>query len=98
MHVVLTSLVCLQCGRDVGCLERSLGQGGYPRLLFRPAGTAVARRVYRQSFRCAACHGVAIADDVRPVQLEEPIDWSLERPRRGRPPAWLVAKRRRDRQ
>jgi hypothetical protein len=47
--------------------------------------------------RCEGCGGATFLDDVETVrQRVERIDWSLDRPRRGRPPGWLVELRRRN--
>jgi hypothetical protein len=96
--MVQASLVCLQCGREIGCLERTARPGAPIQVVFRPAGAMLAGPVTPSGIRCAVCKGVAIVESERTVrQWDEQIDWTLDRPRRGRPPAWLVERRRRDR-
>jgi hypothetical protein len=48
--------------------------------------------------RCPVCGGNTAADEVtvRSVRLEGPTDWKADRPRRGRPPKWLVEQRQAD--
>jgi hypothetical protein len=96
--MVEASLVCLQCGREIGCLERTVRAGAPTEVVFRPVGAMIAGPVTLAGIRCAVCRGVAIVESERTLrQWDEQIDWSLDRPRRGRPPGWLVEQRRRDR-
>jgi hypothetical protein len=46
--------------------------------------------------RCPTCCGNTEVTELtlRNVRLEGPTDWQSDRPRRGRPPKWLVALRR----
>jgi hypothetical protein len=64
--------------------------------LFQPADKQVATHLRAWwRLRCAVCGGNTTANDVsiRTVRLEPAIDWREVRPRRGRPPKWLVEQR-----
>ena len=80
-------LQCLLCARELGVLE-SASWPAYGRLvLYRTGLPAVLVDDWRR-LRCAVCDGAAMPAEIltRPVRIETPIDWSSERPRRGRPP------------
>jgi hypothetical protein len=87
-------LACLLCGRALGVLESDAWPTYRPTLL-RRAGAAATQLADWRRVRCATCGGAAIPDEVicRPVRSEGAIDWSAERPRRGRPPRLLAAQR-----
>jgi hypothetical protein len=62
-----------------------------------PAHLSLTRMVAWRSIRCAGCGGPTFVEDLETVrQRTERIDWSLDAPRRGRPPAWLIERRRQD--
>jgi hypothetical protein len=46
--------------------------------------------------RCPTCRGSILPTEIirEEVRVERRIDWSEERPKRGRPPKWLVEQRR----
>jgi hypothetical protein len=95
--VVQASLTCLQCGRHLGWLERPPGSGLPELVVFRPAGSNSISAVSRRHIRCSICNGVAILEDDRTVYRQvEDIDWRLDQPRRGRPPAQRGEPGRRD--
>lgn len=89
-------LSCLLCGSTVGTIEGD-SPAIAPRSRFRVPGertwTDIAdwRRI-----RCNRCGGAALVEEVRPmVQYPEPAGEDAEdKPRRGRPPKWLVEQRR----
>ncbi len=95
--VVCASLTCYLCGRLAGVVEAPL-VGTWPAVVwFRPAGSATAERTVWRQVRCVGCGGATFLDDFETLrQRVERIDWSLDRPRRGRPPGWLVELRRRN--
>ena len=95
--VVSASLTCYLCGRSAGAVEAPL-VGAWPAVVwFRPTGSTTAERTVWRQVRCEGCGGATFLDDVETVrQRVERIDWSLDRPRRGRPPGWLVELRRRN--
>ena len=87
-------LTCLLCGRDLGSLESN----AWPtcrQVVLRQAGVPPAQLADWRRLRCAVCGGAAMPTEVtcRLVRNEAPMDWAAERPRRGRPPKWLVAQR-----
>ena len=87
-------LGCLLCGRELGALE-STAWPTYRRVVLRQAGAPPTQLADWRRLRCASCGGAAMPTEVtcRLVRNEAPIDWAAERPRRGRPPKWLVAQR-----
>ncbi len=93
--VILVELRCLLCARTIGSLEAERWLALGP-MLFRPAG--VDHPVWITDWRrirCALCGGNSYPDEVTTVRVYPPIRWDdSDRPRRGRPPKWLVAARR----
>ena len=96
--VLCASLTCYLCGRSAGAVEAST-VGTWPAVVrFRPAGSATIRLTAWRQVRCVGCGGATFLDDFETVrQRVERIDWSLDAPRRGRPPGWLIELRRRNR-
>jgi len=97
-RLFLAEVVCLTCGRKAGTALAEHWPPTRP-ILFQPpaARTASLVRAWWR-IRCATCGGNTAADGVtiRTVQLEPPVDWRTERPRRGRPPKRLMEQRRND--
>ncbi len=94
-RLVVAEITCLLCARPVGTARADRWPPTGP-VLFQPAGSSTARSlptIWR--LRCPVCGGNTAADDitVRTVRLEGPTDWKADRPRRGRPPKWLVVLR-----
>ena len=91
---IMVELNCLLCGRPQGNLEAEAWPPRGPVLLRLMDGRA--SRLIRgwQHLRCAVCGGSVVTGDLtrRRVWLEV-VDWTAERPRRGRPPKALVARR-----
>ena len=85
------------CSRDFGILVcTTLPLWGDVTIL-QPGGFRVQVAVEELRFlRCAICGGSVLPTEVtrEEVRVERRIDWSQERPRRGRPPKWLVEQRR----
>jgi hypothetical protein len=97
-HTVLcASLTCYLCGRSAGAVEAPMA-GTWPSVVrFQPTGSASSRLTAWRQVRCVGCGGATFIDDVETVrQRVEQIDWSLDAPRRGRPPGWLIELRRRN--
>jgi hypothetical protein len=85
---------CLHCGRPAGVL-RSPGPVQRRGALFVPAGGGPAAPVRSLADRrCLDCGGPLCADPPEPRHAFKPAEIPPDRPRRGRPPAWLVAARR----
>ena len=93
----VVELCCLACGRDSGVLESRVWPWAGP-VLLRPSDGQVAMTVCDWSrLRCAVCNGnvYAYADEVRIRRVYHALSPDeLDLPRRGRPPKWLVARRR----
>jgi hypothetical protein len=88
----IADIACLPCGRPVGTVRTDRWPPKGP-VLFQPAGSSNAHplsNIWR--LRCPVCGGNTAADEVtvRTVRIEGPTDWKADRPRRGRPPKWLV--------
>jgi hypothetical protein len=90
-------LACLLCGRALGVLESDAWPTYRPTLLYR-AGAAATQLADWRCLRCATCGGAPLPAEVicRVVRSDAAIDWSAERPRRGRPPRLVTAQRRAD--
>jgi hypothetical protein len=91
--VIRVALRCLLCARPLGTVVVPrwpwLGRAS-----FTPAGGAPAVEIpdWRR-LRCVACGGNAYPDEVTPVRIYPRVPFDDWRPRRGRPPRWLVAQR-----
>jgi hypothetical protein len=87
-------LICLMCGRELGTLESEVWPNYGPVVLHLSASRSFRINDWRR-LRCASCGGAAIPGEIthRLVRSEASIDWSSERPRRGRPPKSAVAQR-----
>jgi transcriptional regulator with XRE-family HTH domain len=83
----VVELTCLLCARELGTLESSVWPTAAPVALKRPGLPAATITDWRR-LRCETCGGSAITDEVRErvARNEGPIDWSADKPRRGRPP------------
>ncbi len=86
---------CIHCGR-VGGLVRSTRPAVVVGSLFVPVGGAKATRIKALAdVRCPRCGGPLYAEAFEPRYAFKPADVPIDQPRRGRPPRWLVAARRR---
>jgi hypothetical protein len=95
-RVFVAEITCLLCGREAGNAVADRWPPTGP-ILFRPpdAQAAMIVRAWWR-LRCTVCGGNTAADKIstRMVRLEPAIDWREVRPRRGRPPNWLLEQRR----
>ena len=84
-------LGCYLCGSTVGTARWSAALAT-PRLVtFAPAGTDSWETAVVSHVRCQRCGGQAYVEEVHSVRRTvEQVDWTQDRPRRGRPPQWLV--------
>jgi hypothetical protein len=93
--VFVAEITCMLCGREAGNAIADRWPPTGP-ILFQPpdAQTAMVVRAWWR-LRCAVCAGNTAAVEVatRTVRMEPVIDWREVRPRRGRPPKWLVEQR-----
>ena len=91
---VLTGMLrCHLCGETCGALQSPAAAGLPPIARFTPAGASDSHLVVWQRLRCPRCgSGSLFVDEVEIVtrRVETPINMLLEKPRRGRPPRWLV--------
>ena len=96
-HRVVTrvELRCLLGARTIGSLEAERWLPFSP-MLFRPAGVDHPVQVFDwRRLRCPSFGGNAYPDEVTTTRVYPPVRWDAEdRPRRGRPPKWLVAAHR----
>lgn len=93
-------LVCHLCGTVAGSIQSE--HHPLPRSVqFTPGGSTEFTSVADwRRLRCARCRGSLFLEGLEVVRRRsEPLDiWNEERPRRGRPPKWLVEKRRHERE
>jgi hypothetical protein len=97
-RVLTAELHCHLCGETCGVLESPASRGLPPIARFTSADGRLSRLVAWQRLRCPRCGGGSLfADELEIVtrRHEPPIDMALEKPRRGRPPRWLVELRAR---
>ncbi len=92
--VYQADLACLLCGAPIGTVESAQAQIPPRVSMRRPGeGTPVVVDDWRR-LRCDRCGGAAIVEESRAVERYlEPPDPDEGRPRRGRPPKWLVEQR-----
>jgi hypothetical protein len=86
------------CGETCGVLERPSAAGLPPIARFAPAGGSDSQLVVWQRLRCPRCgSGSLFVDELEivTVRVEAPANMLPEKPRRGRPPRWLVELRAR---
>jgi hypothetical protein len=90
-------LACLMCGRELGMLESEAWPNYGSVVLHLSRSRSVQITDWRR-LRCSCCGGAAMPGEIthRLVRTEAPLDWSSERPRRGRPPKSVVAQRQLD--
>lgn len=92
---------CLMCSRDFGILVcESLPVCGTITIQ-QPGGFHVEFTVNQLRYlRCPSCRGSILPTEIirEEVRVERRIDWSEDRPKRGRPPKWLVEQRRKSAQ
>ena len=92
--VYQADLACLLCGAPIGTVESP--QATIPaRVSMRRPGERTPTVIddWRR-LRCDRCGGAAIVEESRAVERYiEPPDPDEGRPRRGRPPKWLVEQR-----
>jgi hypothetical protein len=92
---VTAELACLLCGRGQGLLEATTWPPTGPVRLHAMPGCPSVRLDATGRLHCVSCGGSVVATEVtsQRVWIDVPVDWNTDRPRRGRPPNWLVAQR-----
>lgn len=95
--VFVAEIACILCSRVLGTAVDTRWPPVYS-VLIQMEGSRVLRRVELSRLRCPDCGGNTSPTEVtaRLLRREGVIDWRGERPRRGRPPKWLVAQRAAD--
>jgi hypothetical protein len=84
---------CLHCGSAVGLLSQRHGQPGAP-TTFRSTPEAEPRPIRSlREVRCDRCTGPVYTDEYE-LRYVYPVLDEIDKPRRGRPPKWLVELRR----
>ena len=93
-------LACFLCGTTAGSIE-SEQRPLPPTVRFTPAGSSAPVTLLDwRRLRCARCQGRLFVENLdEVVRRIEPVNpFQDDRPRRGRPPKWLVEQRRRERE
>ena len=90
-------LACLMCGRELGMLESEVWPNYGAVVLHLSRSRSILITDWRR-LRCTTCGGAAMPGEIthRLVRTEVSLDWSSDRPRRGRPPKSVVAQRQLD--
>lgn len=93
--VLRAELRCYLCAETCGALEARPAPIMPPVARFCAADGSPCRVLAWRTLRCPRCGGrsLFLENAQTIVQRMERIDWTLEQPRRGRPPGWLVALR-----
>ena len=92
---------CLMCSRDFGILVCTNLPVCGTIVIQQPGDFRMEIAVDQLRFlRCPTCRGSILPTEIirEEVRVERRIDWSEDRPKRGRPPKWLVEQRRKDAQ
>ena len=86
---------CIHCARRGG-IVRSSRPALTAGTLFIPAGDGQPTRLRSLAdVRCPRCGGPLYIEEFEVRHVFKPADVPIDQPRRGRPPRWLVAARRR---
>src|SRR5947207_3040595 len=89
--VFVAEITCILCSRDIGtAVDTCWPPVGT--VLIQLEGSNMLHRVEVRRLRCPDCGGNTSATEVttRLLRRERSVNWKDERPRRGRPPKWLV--------
>jgi hypothetical protein len=92
---------CLMCAREFGSLVCETLPSHGPVIIEQPGGFRVQVPTDQlRMLRCATCGGSVLPTDIirEEVRVERRIEWSEDRPKRGRPPKWLAEQRRREKE
>ncbi len=95
-RIFVVEITCLLCARPVGTARSNQWPPNAP-ISFQPADSLSATMLLTWwRVRCTVCGGNTAAREVatRTIRIDQPIDWRADPPRRGRPPKWLVERRR----
>ena len=94
-RVLRAELRCYLCAQTFGTLEAAPTAPMPAVARFCPADGSASRLLAWRGLRCPRCASNSLVLDGLEtiVRRVERVDWADERPRRGRPPRWLVALR-----
>jgi len=94
-RVLRADLRCYLCAETFGALEAAPTLSMPAVARFCPADGSPGRLLAWRCLRCPRCGSSSLVLDELETVVRgvERVDWALERPRRGRPPRWLVALR-----
>ena len=84
---------CFHCGCDAGLLRQEQGVPGAPTEFQDVRGGPPRTIKSLASVRCARCGGSLYTEEFEVRHVYPQLD-EVDRPRRGRPPKWLVEARR----
>ena len=84
---------CLHCGCTAGLLRQRHGVPGAPATFQDGRGSPLRAIKNLTDLRCARCGGSVYTDEYELRYIYPKLD-DVDRPRRGRPPKWLVEERR----
>ena len=96
-RLLRAELRCYLCGETCGVLEAPPAPT-MPRVAqFCAADGSPARMLAWRALRCPRCSSGSLFVDAPEIVVRrlEHVNWADDRPRRGRPPRWLVALRAR---
>jgi len=99
MPRVTVEFGCLMCAREFGVLVCAALPVGGVVTIEQPGGFHIELSIEQlRCLRCATCGGSVLPTEItcEEVRVERRINWAEDRPRRGRPPKWLVEQRRRE--
>jgi hypothetical protein len=99
-RVLVAEIACLMCARSIGTILADRWPPRRSVLFTTPESTRARPLATWWQLRCPIGGGNTAATEVEvhTVRHEPPPDWQDDPPRRGRPPAWLVAQRQAARQ
>lgn len=91
-------LRCYLCAETCGVLEAPPAATMPPVARFSATGGSLPRMLAWSALRCPRCRSGSLFLDEAAIVVRrfERVDWTLDQPRRGRPPRWLVALRARE--
>ncbi len=85
---------CLHCGCIAGLLRQHPGVPGPPATFQNGHGGPPIVVKNLRALRCERCGGPVYTDEFEVRYVYPKVDTLEDRPRRGRPPKWLVEERR----
>jgi hypothetical protein len=91
-RVLRAELRCHLCAETIAAVEAETSVAMMPAVahVYPTDGSPARERAWR-GLHCSRCGSTSLYLDEPQtiVRRDEQLDWTLERPRRGRPPRWL---------